>query len=421
MMFFTRSFPRCFVPASLGLSFVMRASVLVAISASAQAQQPSSDWLVKGKPVQIRSLKGPNVAPLQAAATLADAPDEAVLSRLDALELELAKTKQTQSAQQVLATRSQMSEAMQLRNRLEVLESKLSGVNPQSPLTGNAPDDFAARQAQNDAIARSRLNELEDTMRLTRGQIDSLVLQMETLIRETALARADTEFRFQQFEASQNRAENGGILTAVEPQVLGRIQVPDAVIAVQSMDGGAGETSPSNPLTPLTPLNPETPAQGMALGLVNGDKLIGEGDMPTLAPSVPVRPKLQDPKQLYDRALTDLRKGLYLEAEGDLVQILTDFPAHSLAGNAQYWLGETFYVRQDYKRAAEAFLSGYTKYAKSIKAPDSLLKLGITLIAMDEKKTGCDALAELGAKFPEAPQAIVKRAEIEKRRAGCQN
>ena len=48
------------------------------------------------------------------------------------------------------------------------------------------------------------------------------------------------------------------------------------------------------------------------------------------------------------------------------------------------------------------------------------LKLGITLFALNEQKTGCDALAELGAKFPEASQAIVKRAEIEKRRAGCQ-
>jgi tol-pal system protein YbgF len=398
--FFTRSFPR---------SLIVRAGLLLAMSASAHAQQSAPDWRVEGEPVQLRKLDVANAPE--------NAPENVVTSRLDALELELARTKQTQTAQQVLATRNQMNEAMQLRNRLEVLESKLSGVNPQKPLTGNAPDDFAARQAQNDAIARSRLNELEDTMRLTRGQIDNLVLQMETLVREMALARADTEFRFQQFEAAQNRAENGGVLTAEEPQILGRIQVPDAVIAVQAMDAAGEETSPANPLTP--PMQ-QTPAQAMAVDLVNGDKLIGEGDMPTLAQIVPVRAPLQDPKQLYDRALTDLRKGLYLEAEGDLVQILTDFPAHSLAGNAQYWLGETFYVRQDYKRAAEAFLSGYTKYAKSPKAPDSLLKLGITLIAMDEKKTGCDALAELGAKFPEAPQAIVKRAEIEKRRAGCQ-
>jgi tol-pal system protein YbgF len=90
-----------------------------------------------------------------------------------------------------------------------------------------------------------------------------------------------------------------------------------------------------------------------------------------------------------------------------------------LAGNAQYWLGETHYVRRQYKQAAQAFLSGYTTYSKSKKAPDSLLKLGMTLTAMGEKKTGCDAFAELGARFPDAPQAVAKRADIERKRANC--
>jgi tol-pal system protein YbgF len=130
---------------------------------------------------------------------------------------------------------------------------------------------------------------------------------------------------------------------------------------------------------------------------------------------------LNDAQKLYDRALNALQQGEYGAAETDLRQMLADFPVHNLAGHAQYWLGETYYVRQDYKRAAETFLTGYTQYADSPKAPDSLLKLGITLNAIGQKKTGCDAFAELGAKFPDAPQAIVKRAEIEKRRAGCQS
>jgi TolA-binding protein len=43
----------------------------------------------------------------------------------------------------------------------------------------------------------------------------------------------------------------------------------------------------------------------------------------------------------------------------------------------------------------------------------------MTLIALGEKKTGCDAFAELNAKFPDAPSAVAKRAQIEKKRAGC--
>ena len=102
-----------------------------------------------------------------------------------------------------------------------------------------------------------------------------------------------------------------------------------------------------------------------------------------------------------------------------LPSLVERFPSHKMAGHAQYWLGETFYVQRQYKQAAQAFLAGYTTYAGSKKAPDSLLKLGMTLTALGEKKTGCDAFAELNAKFPDAPAAIAKRAVIEKKRAGC--
>lgn len=108
--------------------------------------------------------------------------DALLLGRIDRLEMTLAETQQRLQAQRVLSTRSQMKEAMDLRNRLEVLESKLSGVNPTQPITGSVPDNVAANLAQNDAIARSRLNELEDAMRMMRGQIDALLLQFEALI-----------------------------------------------------------------------------------------------------------------------------------------------------------------------------------------------------------------------------------------------
>ncbi len=347
--------------------------------------------------------------------------DALVLARIDRLEITLAETQQMLQAQRVLATRNQMKEAMDLRNRLEVLESKLSGVNPTQPITGSVPHNMTASLAQNDAIARSRLNELEDATRTMRGQIDALLLQFEALNQNNLRARDDSEFRFQQLETALRKIQNGGVSTAAEPQVLGRIQIPPPVVSVvtplipQPVGPEAGSLNAANASKVSL-----VPNATLIAPLAAEDKLIGEGDMPILGLEAPVRPVLQDPKQLYDRALADLRKGLYVEAEADFTQILTEFPAHNLAGNAQYWLGETHYVRQDYKRAAEAFLAGYTTYAKSSKAPDSLLKLGITLISMNQQKTGCDAFAELAAKFPEATQAIVKRAEIEKRRAGCQ-
>ena len=61
-------------------------------------------------------------------------------------------------------------------------------------------------------------------------------------------------------------------------------------------------------------------------------------------------------------------------------------PNHNLAGNAQYWYGETFRIRQLYQDAASAYLEGYQKYPKSSKAPVNLLKLGVMLVQIGEKE-----------------------------------
>ena len=94
-------------------------------------------------------------------------------------------------------------------------------------------------------------------------------------------------------------------------------------------------------------------------------------------------------------------------------------PKDPLAGNAQYWLGETYYVRKDYANAASAFAQGYEKYPKSPKAADDLLKLGMSLAALNQKADACKAYGRLQHDFPAAPQGIKERLGSEKQRAGC--
>ena len=64
---------------------------------------------------------------------------------------------------------------------------------------------------------------------------------------------------------------------------------------------------------------------------------------------------------------------------------------HSLAGSAQYWLGETFYAQGNFREAAQNFLHGYKNYPKSRRAPDSLLKLGISLNKLGQTQQACAA------------------------------
>ena len=91
----------------------------------------------------------------------------------------------------------------------------------------------------------------------------------------------------------------------------------------------------------------------------------------------------------------------------------------NLAGNAQYWFAETFRIRQLYVDAASAYLEGYQKYPKSEKAPDNLLKLGVSLVQIGEKDQGCMMITSLEKEYPEASQSILQKAKYEEKKFEC--
>ena len=93
---------------------------------------------------------------------------------------------------------------------------------------------------------------------------------------------------------------------------------------------------------------------------------------------------------------------------------------HELAGNAQYWYGETFRVRQLYQDAATAYLNGYQKYPKSSKAPVNLLKLGVMLVQIGEKEQGCSMILGVKDQYPKANQSVIQKAEYEKKKFNCE-
>ena len=99
--------------------------------------------------------------------------------------------------------------------------------------------------------------------------------------------------------------------------------------------------------------------------------------------------------QLYNDAFKLLQDGDYAGAERGFKTFVQSNPKHPLAGNAQYWLGETYYARRDYQNAMVAFAEGYKTYKTSPKGPDNLLKLGITLAVLNHKPDACAVFAKL--------------------------
>lgn len=140
-------------------------------------------------------------------------------------------------------------------------------------------------------------------------------------------------------------------------------------------------------------------------------------------PSGPAVPPAQaaSPQDAYDKALGMLRGGDYEGAEKAFAAFIQANPKDALAGNAQYWLGETYYVRGDHQKAAVAFAEGYQKYPNSSKAPDNLLKLGLSLDALGQKKEACTSYARLlkDYKTVATADAAKRKATSETQRLGC--
>jgi tol-pal system protein YbgF len=153
-------------------------------------------------------------------------------------------------------------------------------------------------------------------------------------------------------------------------------------------------------------------------------KELSEQKVAVATPATPVLPSAGeiDPKKAYDTAYGYLLQRDYGAAEAAFDAFVKRYPNDPLAGNAQYWLGESLYVRGQYRAAAGAFLKGYQSYrnnSNSGKVAETLLKLGMSLQRLGQKDAACSSYNELSVNFPNAPPQVKASAQLERQRAGC--
>lgn len=216
-------------------------------------------------------------------------------------------------------------------------------------------------------------------------------------------------------------------LTAQLEQLSAQVRNGDGRLSGQ---GGLGVPPPAQrePMPRVTaPLAPPT-AGGFGETIVTpgGGDQIARVIEDTTAPGLPPQGAIAapggdagNPKQAYEVAYGYLLQQNYGAAESAFDDFLRRYPNDSLAGNAQYWLGESLFVRGQYKAAASAFLKGYQTYGRSAKAPDSLLKLAMSLDRLGQKDAACSSYSELSTRFPNAPAHVKTRAQTERQRIGC--
>jgi tol-pal system protein YbgF len=120
----------------------------------------------------------------------------------------------------------------------------------------------------------------------------------------------------------------------------------------------------------------------------------------------------------FDSALDLLAKARYDDARAAFRSFADANPDDPLTPQAVYWVGDIAFVQKDYPNAAHAFAEQIKKYPSSSRGPDSMLKLGQSLIAMGQTKEGCMTLGALPSRYPNASKTVASQAAGE-RKASC--
>jgi tol-pal system protein YbgF len=173
----------------------------------------------------------------------------------------------------------------------------------------------------------------------------------------------------------------------------GRDQYVDIDTRLQRLEGG-GSAPPAAAATPRTPAPASTDVPAAV-------------DAGTEQPSTPAAAVASpgDEAGAYDAAFRALRAGDYVTSARGFHDFLETYPNAALAPNAWYWLGESYYVTQNYELAAQSFDTVLRHFPDSSKAADALLKMGYARLELGDRGEGERVLQMVIDRYPGSDNA----------------
>ena len=261
-------------------------------------------------------------------------------------------------------------------------KSDITSTNSSSNLSSGLNEDILTKHLL-------KLNEIEDQFRELTNKFEEVNFKLDKLSSRVTKIQSDTQLRFSDIENSNTKIKNK------------KTNLPGSS---KPQDFGA---NPGYSVSSL-PEKQETKSIESAQTVITEEFEKKE----SLLPNKP-------PTEQYEFAVSFMKIGDYETAEFALKEFIDKNKDHNLAGNAQYWYGETFRIRQLYSDAATAYLDGYQNYPKSKKAPDNLLKLGITMVELGEKDQGCKMILGLKKEYPKASKSVLQKAQYEQKKFKC--
>ena len=246
-----------------------------------------------------------------------------------------------------------------------------------------------------------KLSEIENQFRDLTNKFEEINFKLDKLSNRLTKLQSDNQLRFEQVEKTI-----GNVVSQEVSNFSENINNEDRLLPGTSQPQDLGSVSYKDMTTSATTQQTQSvdsTSTVVSENLDSTEKLLPE----------------ETPEKQYEFATSFLKVGDYNTAERALKEFVLTNPNHQLAGNAQYWFAETFRIRQLYVDAASAYLEGYQKYPNSEKAPDNLLKLGVSLVQIGEKDQGCMMITSLEKEYPEASQSILQKAKYEEKKFEC--
>ena len=232
----------------------------------------------------------------------------------------------------------------------------------------------------------TRLSTLEEELRTINGQVEQLGFAIRRLDQNNQRLQMDYDQRLTKLESNVNSLTTEAATRAAQP-------VPSA-------------SAPEGSLGGL-----KTQRDGRVTGAVNAP----------VAPVLPDAPAeaTMTPQEQYENAFGLLRQAKYDEAEKAFKDFIDNNPKDKLLDNAKYWHAETLYVRGRFAESSAGFADAYQQNTQGTKAPDSLLKLSMSLAALNKTPEACTALAQLKLKYPNASVTVKNRANEQRAKLKC--
>jgi len=240
-----------------------------------------------------------------------------------------------------------------------------------------------------------KLSDLEEQFKILTNNFEEVSFKLDKLSSRITKVQADNQLRFQELERS-------GLDQGTSTVSSGIIKLP-----------GSGEAQDLGGVSDSDIASLEQVQKTQSV------ESVGTVVTETAQRTEKILPETS-PEEQYKFAISFLKVGDYETAEFALREFVDVNSKHDLAGNAQFWYGETFRIRQLYQDAASAYLDGYQKYPKSKKAPRNLLELGVMMVQLGEKTQGCKMILGIKKQYPTASQSVIQRAEYNRKKFGCE-